>query len=98
MRGKKVKGQVIFVLFLISVVVLEVILRHEDRGKREAPARDGEAAEQAASSMHTGTEAGSLLALADAVQGETPLSPKLEETARKEESTREYNRGDARSK
>jgi len=97
MRAKKVFAQVILILFLISVAVMEVILRHDDRGKQQAPAREREPGEPATSSA----DSSSLQALARAVQDESPLPPgalEPEDTARKEMSTREYNREDARSK
>ena len=84
----------ILILFLISVGVLEVILRHDDRGKQQAAARDRESGKSAISSDDA---TGSLQSLARAVQHEIP-PPAIEPPARKENSTREYNRKDARSK
>jgi len=92
-----VVAQVILILFLISVGSMEVILRHYDRGKEQAFARDRQSGEPATSSP----DSSSLQALARAVQDETRLPPAAlepEDTARKEMSTREYNRKDARSK
>jgi hypothetical protein len=94
MRGKKAVAQVILILFLISVGVLEVILRHDDRGKQQASARDREPGKSSTSSPDSN---GSLQSLARAVQHETP-PPMIEAPTRKEESAREYNREDARSK
>jgi hypothetical protein len=90
-----VVARVILILFLISVGVLEVILRHEDRGKQQAPARDREAGMPA-----TSTDSTSLEALAHAVQNAIALPPAVldpEDTAQKEMTTTEYNREDARS-
>jgi hypothetical protein len=63
MRGKKVVAQVILILFLISVGSMEVILRHYDRGKEQAFARDRQSGEPATSSP----DSSSLQALARAV-------------------------------
>lgn len=90
-------AQVILILFLISVGVMEVILRHDDRGKQQAPARSRASRGPATSSA----DSSSLLALARAVEDETPLPPAAlepEDAVREEKSTREYNRKDARSK
>ena len=88
-------AQVILIVFLISVGVMEVILRHDDRGKLPAPDRNPGQEKSGTSSA----DVGSLQALAHAVQKETPvLSASREATAGKEDGTREYNREDARSK
>jgi hypothetical protein len=99
MRGRKVVPSVILILFLISVAVLEVILRHEDRGEQGDSTHGRESAKSSKSSLDS---SGSLKSLARAVQHET-APPAIESPARtedttKEDNTREYNREDARSK
>ena len=51
MRGRKVVPRVILILFLISVAVLEVILRHEDRGEQGDSTHGRESAESSTSSL-----------------------------------------------
>jgi hypothetical protein len=95
------------VLFLISVVVMEAILRHA--GRKQGKSARGAEAEQPAT---VSADASGLRALARAVQNETQIPPAAfqdsaqrdrgvafqADAARIDQSNREYNRGDVRSK